>query len=137
MNKLFKNPAGYVGARDEMELHRWIIEGQVRIPGLELKKHHPNFRWQKAIPDFLFADKETGRKVYVEVKPWFLSVSDIQQIVKYWIAIHERHEEADLAVLCGGVSEERRELLQRLEIRIYLLKDVVSPLIFFLFGGGL
>ena len=136
MNKLFKNPAGYVGARDEMELHRWIIEGQVRIPGLELKKHHPNFQRQKAIPDFLFADKETGRDIYMEVKPWFLRISDIQQIVKYWIILRERHEEADLGVLCGGVSEERRELLRRLGIRIYLLKDVISSLIFFLFGGS-
>jgi len=132
--KLFKNPAGYVGARDEMELHHSLIDGQVRIPGLELKKHHPNFRRQKAIPDFLFVDKETGRDIYIEVKPWFLSISDIQQIIKYWIIIHERHEEADLGVLCGGVSEERKELLQRLGIRIYLLKDVVSPLIWFLFG---
>ena len=135
MNKLFKNPSGYVGARDEMELHRWIIEGQVRIPGLELKKHHPSFQRQKAIPDFLFVDKETGRDIYMEVKPWFLSISDIQQIVYYWVILRERHEEADLAVLCGGVSEERRELLRRLEIRIYLLKDVLSPLILFLFGG--
>ena len=131
--KLFKNPAGYVGARDEMELHHSLIEGQVRIPGLELKKHHPNFRRQKAIPDFLFVDKETGRDIYIEVKPWFLSISDIQQIVKYWIIIHERHKEADLGVLCGGVSEVRRELLRRLDIRIYLLKDVISPLILFLF----
>jgi len=136
MRKLFINPAGYVGARDEMELHRWIIEGQVRIPGLELKKHHPCFQRQKAIPDFLFADKEKGRDIYMEVKPWFLRISDIQQIVKYWIILRERHEEADLGVLCGGVSEERRELLQRLGIRIYLLKDVISSLIFFLFGGS-
>jgi len=28
MMKLFKNPAGYVGARDEMELHHSLIEGR-------------------------------------------------------------------------------------------------------------
>ena len=131
MNKLFKNLAGYVGAKDELGLHQQIINGEVKIRGLEFKKYHPRLREENAIPDFLFVDKKTGRKVYVEVKPWFLSVSDIQQIVKYWIIIHERHEEADLGVLCGGVSEEREELLRRLGIRIYLLKDVIFPLIWF------
>ena len=126
MNKLFKNLAGYVGARDEMDLHQQIINGKVKIRGLKFVKHHPRFQQENAIPDFLFLDKKTRRKVYVEVKPWFLSVSDIQQIVKYWM-----HEEADLGVLCGGVSEEREELLRRLGIRIYLLKDVVYPLILF------
>ena len=131
MNKLFKNLAGYVGARDEMDLHQQIINGKVKIRGLKFVKHHPRFQQENAIPDFLFLDEKAGRKVYVEVKPWFLSVSDIQQIVKYWIVIHERHEEADLGVLCGGVSEEREELLRRLGIRIYLLKDVVFPLVWF------
>jgi len=131
MSTLFRNPAGYVGVRDEKELYQWIIKGQVRIPGLQFKKYHPSL--QRQIPDFLFVDKETGRKVYIEVKPWFLSISNIQQIVKYWIIIRERHKEADLGVLCGGVSEVRRELLRRLDIRIYLLKDVISPLILFLF----
>jgi len=134
MSDYFINSMGYVGAKDELDLHRQIINGEVKIQGLKFVKHHPRFQQENAIPDFLFLDKKTGRKVYVEVKPWFLSVSDIQQIVKYWIVIHERHEEADLAVLCGGVSEEREELLRRLEIRIYLLKEVVSPLITFLFG---
>ena len=134
MSDYFINSMGYVGAKDELDLHRQIINGEVKIRGLKFVKHHPRFQQENAIPDFLFLDKKTGRKVYVEVKPWFLSVSDIQQIVKYWIVIHERHEEADLAVLCGGVSEEREELLRRLEIRIYLLKEVVSPLITFLFG---
>ena len=132
MSDYFINSMGYVGAKDELDLHRQIIKGEVKIRGLKFVNHHPRFQKENAIPDFLFVEEKTGRKVYVEVKPWFLSVSDIQQIVKYWIVIRERHEEADLGVLCGGVSEERRELLQRLGIRIYLLKDVVFPLVWFL-----
>ena len=131
MSDYFRNSAGYVGAKNELDLHRQIINGKVKIRGLKFVKHHPRFQQENAIPDFLFLDEKTRRKVYVEVKPWFLSVSDIQQIVKYWIVIHERHEEADLGVLCGGVSEEREELLRRLGIRIYLLKDVVFPLVWF------
>jgi len=84
-----KNPSGNVYSTIEADLYTMIEKGYIKIPNLENPKHFPHFFNLKYLPDFLFTDTTTNEPVYLEVKPRFVTVSDMQQLIKYYIHLQE------------------------------------------------
>ena len=76
------------------------------------------------VQDYLFIENDTLIPIYVEVKRWFLRITDIQQLIKYYIHLTEFGLPFELVILCEGMDPLREEILNKLGIKIILLKDI-------------
>lgn len=59
-------------------------------------------------------------QTYIEVKNWFVTKKDMDQILRYKSIIGNNR----LIVICGGIDKKRRETLQEAFIDIILVKDI-------------
>ena len=121
-----KNKVGYVYSTQEADLYSMIEKGYIKIPHLTNPKRFPFFFGVKLQPDFLMVDERDGTPIYLEVKPRFLTINGMTQLLKYLIHIREEgKDKARLGVLCAGIDPDRKEILKKLGIEIYLLKDTI------------
>ena len=90
----------------------------------KLKTTFPQLDNVGDVPDYLFIENDTLIPIYLEVKRWFLRISDIQQLIKYHIHLKEQKRPFKLVILCEGMDSLRKEILDKLEIRTVLLKDI-------------
>ena len=121
-----KNPAGYVYSDIEADLYSMLEKGYIKIPNLIKPESFPHFFGVKRQPDFRFTDQRDGSKIFVEIKPRFVTIDDMCQLLRYYIHIEEEgHSSARLGVLCAGIDKKRRKILESLGIEIFLLKDTI------------
>jgi len=114
------------GIGKEKDVYEAIENRKLLLPGLSLEHRVTEFFRLKERPDYLFLDINTGRKVFLEVKPWELRIRDMEQLLRYYIHIQEEGRgEYDLAVLCYTIKENRRKILEKLGIRVYTFEDCI------------
>ena len=121
---LSKNPSGYIRAKNEEELY-YFLENQY-FP----KKFGNN--WEK---QFEFAPSciidyfvKANIPILIEVKNWFLSIKDMQQIMKYLAHATDRYgpKGFHFMLIAGGIEEQRRTLLEPLGVEIIETKNILS-----------
>jgi len=62
----------------------------------------------------------------IEVKNWFVTICDMQQIMKYYVHATERYPRGFVFILIvGGIEKNRRDILERLGIQIILSAEVI------------
>jgi len=121
---LSKNPSGYIRAKNEEELY-YFLENQY------LPKEFGN-NWKK---QFEFAPSciidyfvKASIPILIEVKNWFVRIKDMQQIMKYLAHATHRFKAHGFrfVLVAGGIENERRSLLEALNVEIILTKDVLK-----------
>ena len=117
MSELKKNISGHVHARSEKELKN-ILENKT----IEVKREHVFA--PSCIIDFYM--KIYGYPILIEVKNWFVKIRDMEQIMKYLVHATEKYgaDNFDFYLVAGGIDQKRREILEALNVKIIITKDV-------------
>jgi len=90
----------------------------------ELKEPFPKIDNVLDVPDYLFIEKTTAIPVYLEIKKWFLRITDVHQLIKYYIHLKEHGKLFKLVILCEGLDPIRKDILDKLGIRVLLLNEI-------------
>ena len=121
---VWKNTAGYVRWRNESLLYAWLEDTY-------LKRFYavcPQFRIDNGcIVDYKCID-ERKRIVFIEVKNWFVSVKDMEQLLKYYThaCIVLGEECFSLVCIAAGIDDIREGILNRIGIEVVLTKDLLE-----------
>lgn len=119
----YTNPSGYVKYDTEDELKEqlekfyftYFFDGDWK-PILEKTKEVWISPWQR-IDYFGYKNK---KETYLEVKNWWVTKKDIEQILFY-----EKFIQGDeFYIICGGIENERKKVLEYTDIKIILTKDI-------------
>jgi hypothetical protein len=78
--------------------------------------------------DFFGYEIFTKKPVLIEVKNWFVSIKDMEQIMKYYIHALEMYGENKyaLVIYAAGCELDRLRVLEKLGIEFYKIKDLVT-----------
>lgn len=119
------NPSGYKRAADEYQLYQ-LLEKHFKNLYEDVKEQvvfAPSCRI-----DYLAKEIFTETPILIEVKNWFATINDIQQLIKYYIHATERYgkNKFKLLLYTGGIDPTRREILEKIGIEVYLTKDVLQ-----------
>lgn len=78
--------------------------------------------------DFFAYEQFTKKPVLIEVKNWFISIKDMEQILRYYIHAIEMYGENKfiLIVYAGGCESDRLKILEKLGIKFHLTRDLIK-----------
>lgn len=119
------NPRGFASFPTEYKQYEWLRKhffSKFKIAYLEQYEFVPG---SNCIIDFYSKD-ETGKPTLIEVKNWFVSIADVQQIVKYLCHALEYYKEFNFILICGGIEGPQKILLEKLNVKVYLTKDLIE-----------
>jgi len=123
------NPSGYVYYDNEPELCHELEKNFLKDffednwrPILYLTKEVWIGRNER-IDYFGIKDK---KETYIEVKNWKVHSEDMEQILRYKSKI----QKTAFYVICGFIYKDRRKILENLDIKIILTKDIkeINPM---------
>lgn len=116
------NPAGYCRAENEYKLYE-IIQPFINSMYYDAKPQYPFA--PSCVADY-FALDTCRRSVIIEVKNWFITIKDMEQLTKYLVHATELYGENKfkIVVIAGGVMQTRRAILEKLGIEIILTRDL-------------
>lgn len=119
-----KNRSGTVSFFSEEALYRWL-EPWLRII-LKTVSTQVEFS-DSCIIDYRGMDFH-GQTVLVEVKEWFPRCKDMQQIMKYMDHASAKYgiNNFRFILICAGISEHRRSILEMLGVEIFLTKNMLE-----------
>lgn len=125
IEQLKYNQAGYGRALNENQLYE-LLKEHIYTLYLKVKEQYEFDRG--CIIDFFGNEQYTNKPILIEVKNWFVSIKDMEQILKYFIHATEMYGENkfSLIVYAGGCENDRKKILEKLGIEIYLTKDVLK-----------
>lgn len=119
------NQAGYGRASNERQLYEMLTD--------YIYAHYTDVRRQYFFDngcqiDFFALDIYSRSPVLIEIKNWFLTIKDMEQLMKYYVHATEKYGENrfSLIVYAGGCEETRQKILTKLGIQLYLTKDLVN-----------
>jgi hypothetical protein len=119
------NPAGNVKYDNEDELKEQLEKlffprffDNNWEPKLDITKEV----WISNIDRIDYYGKIKEKGTFVEVKNWFTTKKDLKQILGYKKQL--MFSGADLYLICGGIEEYRRKILEKNNIEIILVKDI-------------
>jgi len=120
--EVIENQRGFILFPSEDDVYKWL-EGKFLKQFHTVKKQFifaPSCRI-----DYWAKDCE-GKTVLIEVKNWFVKIKDMQQIMKYLVHATETYGAANFrfVLLCGGIENGRREMLEGLAVEIILTKEI-------------
>lgn len=118
------NQAGYGRAESEYSLYDFvIIKKFINSMYFDVKEQY----WfdTGCQIDFFAKDKNT-HPILIEIKNWFITIQDMQQIMKYIVHAVERYGQNNftLIIIAGGIEDTRRTILDKLNVKIILTKDL-------------
>lgn len=120
----YTNPSGYVKYDTEKELTEQLEKfyftrgffDRPWKPQLEITKEV----WISPTDRIDYYGIKNKKETYVEVKNWWVTKKDIQQILCY----ETKMEDNNFYVICGGIEQPRRNQLEHFDIKIILIKDI-------------
>lgn len=118
------NQAGYGRATTEYELYKILESLKIGIDKLEKEIWiAPSCRI-----DYYGIDQITNKTLLIEVKNWFITIDNMRQLITYLVHATERYGENNfrLILIAGGIEKTRRKILEKLDIEVYLTKDLVQ-----------
>jgi hypothetical protein len=119
------NPSGYGRAPTEYELYD-LLKETIFMKYDNVKER---FEFDRGcIVDYFCKEIFTKKPVIIEVKNWFVTIKDMEQILKYYIHALELYGENkfSLIVYAGGIELDRLKILDKLNIEFHKTVDVVK-----------
>lgn len=121
---MMTNQAGYSKAQDEYNLYDIIL------PFIQSMYYNilPQYVFDTGCKVDFFALDHKRQPVIIEVKNWFVSIKDMEQLIKYYVHATELFGENKfkLVVIAGGIEQPRRVILEKLGIQIIITKDLLK-----------
>jgi hypothetical protein len=119
------NQAGYCRATNEKELYKILLE-QIYIKYDSVKEQF--FFAPGCKIDFFAKEIFTKKPILIEVKNWFLTIKDMEQLIRYYIHAIEKYGENNFSLIAyiGGCEKSRQTILEKLGIETYITKDLVN-----------
>jgi len=130
-----KNPSGFVQFKNEKELYRFLDAELFQEKPLNLflniKDPRLIIRQFEFAPGCFIDYAVFTRSHFIflfEVKNWFVRIKDMEQLLKYYIHAIEQYGENrfSLTVIVGGIEKPRKQILEKLGIKILLTRTLVE-----------
>lgn len=119
------NSSGHVRCRSEKKLHYFLWKHYLPIKFHNIQ--HECWFCPKHEIDFLALDGE-NMVVLVEVKNWFVTIKDVEQICGYLCLAREKYgcNNFRFLLVCGGVEPIRKGFLESCKVEIVLTEEILN-----------
>ena len=131
------NPSGYVHYDNEDELK---IELENNFfpkffddnwkPILDITKEIPVDKQPETTPKYQkridYYGRRKNRDIFIEVKNWFITSKDIEQISEYYKKIEKQNKKFILIVICGGIDPDKFYGFLDKNIAVLLTKNIAE-----------
>lgn len=117
------NPSGNIYYDTEEELKEQLEKFYLRLlygPRWKPKDGVTKEVWLSDFDRIDYYGNMLSVQTYIEVKNWFVTKKDMDQILRYKHIIENNR----LIVICGGIDKERRAILKDKFIDLILVKDI-------------